>query len=352
MKTNFQVIERTVDKSGWKVIKYDNAQGGDGNKPENVTDNNPNTIWHTDWNGSEFPHEIVIDFGQPYRVEAFIYQGRQDGDNGLVKDFEVSFGNHPKVFGTPSAKGWLDWVSYEQIIDLDQPVTARYMKFTAQSQQRGNGTQFASASELGIIGNKVNASNLNVFPLIENGQYYLREKESGRFLRYVGGNWDDGNYVLGSTRPDNDNYKFTFEPVNEFTNYFHVKAGNGDDYMVQGENNWRVRTDRWRNDRTGWVAVEQVYDQGTQCSYVVLRGVWNGTNHQFGNFDKRDENSYIYFDKGDAAYFQVFPVSTGIDGIQEATKKDNAPFFNASGQRVKKDTHGIVLQNKKKYVNK
>lgn len=45
--------------------------------------------------------------------------------------------------------------------------------------------------------------------------------------------------------------------------------------------------------------------------------------------------------------------SVGIDGVTvgEPVDKD-APVYNLSGQRVSKDTKGILIQNGKKYVNK
>ena len=211
IETDFEEITSDVDKSGWKIYSCDNWQPGD--NPENAIDNKPGTLWHTSWGGSDFPHEIIVDFGQPYNVAAFIYQGRQDGDNGLVRDYEVAFSNNPKVFGAPSAKGSLAWASYEQIIDLDKPVVARYMRFTPQSQQKNGDTQYASVAELSIIGEKTSQATDKPEPVIVEDTYYLREKQSGRYLHYRKG--DDGDLALGElTVPEGDaTYQFTFVPV-------------------------------------------------------------------------------------------------------------------------------------------
>ena len=344
IETDFEEITSDVDKSGWKIYSCDNWQPGD--IPENAIDNKPGTLWHTSWSGSDFPHEIIVDFGQPYNVAAFIYQGRQDGDNGLVKDYEVAFSNNPKVFGAPSAKGSLAWASYEQIIDLDKPVVARYMRFTPQSQQKNGDTQYASVAELSIIGEKVSQATDKPEPVIVEDTYYLREKQSGRYLHYRKG--DDGDLALGElTVPEGDaTYQFTFVPVKGFSTYFKIKNGNNL-WVVEGENNWRYRTSATEPTKyVGWNNVEQQPD-GT----IKLRAVWRGTNHQYSNFDSRNLNSYIYYDKGDGAIFEVVSASTGIKGISDVDgEDDHAPYYNITGQRVKSNAHGVVIHKNKKYV--
>lgn len=345
VETDFEDISHEVDKSKWKIYSCDNWQNGD--NPEKAIDNNTGTMWHTNWSGSDFPHEVVVDFGQPYLINSFIYQGRHDSDNGLVADYEVAFSNNPLVFGTPAAKGKLEWVSYEQIIDLAKPVVARYMRFTALSQQKKEGTQYASAAELGIIGEKSDESVETPQPVITQGTYYLRETQSRRYLHYSPGN--DGDYCLGKmTIPEGDKtYEFTFEPVKGFTTYFYV-ISDGNKYMIEGENNWRYRGGDNPNNYTGWNNVEQQANGN-----IKLRAVWKGTDHKYSNFDKREQDSYIYYDKDSGATFEVISTDTGIEDVLEVNRPDeNAPYYNVNGQRVEKHTPGIIIHQGKKYVNK
>jgi hypothetical protein len=45
--------------------------------------------------------------------------------------------------------------------------------------------------------------------------------------------------------------------------------------------------------------------------------------------------------------------STGIDTVEAATPTDdNAPAYNMMGQRVSRNTRGLVIYRGKKYVNK
>ena len=85
-------INLFVDKSLWKVVSCSSQQGG-GEKVENAIDGDESTIWHTQYgsNEPEPPHEIVVDMAQTYRVKEFIYQGRKDGSNGRIKEYEIYF---------------------------------------------------------------------------------------------------------------------------------------------------------------------------------------------------------------------------------------------------------------------
>ncbi len=348
VKTNFEVIELGVDKSKWKVYSCDNWQNGD--NPEHAIDEDSNTIWHTSWDGSDFPHELIIDLGEQYLIRSFIYQGRQDGNNGLVKEFEVSFSNNPEVFGAPAASGRLDWVNYEQVIDLKEPVEARYMRFTALSQQVNGGTQFASAAEVSILGEKTGNKANKVDPTIENnGTYYLREKQSGSYLQ-LRPNGNDGDYVLGDAGnvPGTKASQFTFARVDKFSTYYTVRNGDTQ-WMSKGENNWRIRAKNAKpTNNEGWINVEQQPD-GT----IKLRGVWNGENHQYFNFDSRNEGSFVFSDKGEGAIFEAISVGSAL--AVKNTPTDNVQkneHYNLLGQRIENDARGIVISQNSKQLNK
>ena len=58
----------------------------------NAIDGDPQTMWHTPWEGPapRFPHELVVEFPKPVRVAGLTCLPRQDGNhNGWIKDYAV-----------------------------------------------------------------------------------------------------------------------------------------------------------------------------------------------------------------------------------------------------------------------
>ena len=53
-------------------------------------DNNPATIWYTNWSGStvpEYPHSVDIDLGNPQSFSKITYLPRTIGVNGTIADY-------------------------------------------------------------------------------------------------------------------------------------------------------------------------------------------------------------------------------------------------------------------------
>lgn len=73
------------------------------------------------------------------------------------------------------------------------------------------------------------------------------------------------------------------------------------------------------------------------------------------NFDVKANSTYYLYMKGSKMSFYGFIFTTsGTTGISDLTadKADaNAPVYNLAGQRVSKDTKGILIQNGKKFIN-
>ncbi len=138
-----------INRSNWKLISADSQHGG--NEARLAFDDDPTTFWHTEWVGTEPtpPHTIVIDMVQLYKVTAVTYLSRQDGtENGMVGGYEVYLSTDGQNWGTPVATGQLKKTTALQLIPLDAPVTARYLKFVALSEI--NGKAWTSAAEISI----------------------------------------------------------------------------------------------------------------------------------------------------------------------------------------------------------
>ena len=143
-------MPRYQDHRQWRIVSCSSYQEGEG-EPIHAIDGNPSTFWHTRWKPDEpkHPHELVIDFGATLRIKAVIYTGREEMENGRVKDYEL-FGSDDGKSWKPMAKpGRLANSADEQLITLSAVASARYMKFVAKSEAHGKA--FASVAELDVI---------------------------------------------------------------------------------------------------------------------------------------------------------------------------------------------------------
>ena len=101
------------------------------------------------WGETSHPHTLIVDMTKEYRVKAFTYLARQDGNqNGMVKDYELYLSEDGTNWGSPVLSGQFKNVTTLQVAELSTIVSARYLKFVAKSEINGNA--WASAAEIGI----------------------------------------------------------------------------------------------------------------------------------------------------------------------------------------------------------
>ena len=93
--------------------------------------------------------QCCFDAGEVKNIKGFIYLPRQDGNNGKIKDYSIQVSMDGKNWGTPVQKGTFDNSSKEKQVEFAKPVQARYIRFTALSEQ--NGQDFASGAEITIL---------------------------------------------------------------------------------------------------------------------------------------------------------------------------------------------------------
>jgi hypothetical protein len=148
-----------VAKVKLKFVKVDseetNNQDGHG---ENAVDGNPNTDWHTQWQGASpgLPHEIIIELLPPSVIKGFTYLPRQDeSDHGTIKDYEFYISDDGENFGQPVKKGAFEPGKREKI-ETFEPIKCRFIKLRAISEI--NGLAWTSAAEIGIIQSGEDAS--------------------------------------------------------------------------------------------------------------------------------------------------------------------------------------------------
>lgn len=131
------------------LVAYSSQQPGD--EAERVLDGDPDTFWHSNYGltVANYPHQLDFDLIEPVKLKGFTLLPRQDGNtNGRIKKYEFSVSDDRKTWKVvatgafPNAEGL-------NTVKFDKPVTARYARFTALSEQHKQ--DFASAAEIGFI---------------------------------------------------------------------------------------------------------------------------------------------------------------------------------------------------------
>ena len=135
-----------------QVVYASSQESGEGDA-SHLTDGDPNTIWHTMYSVTvaKYPHWVDLDAGEVKEIKGFTYLPRQTGGNGNIKDYSIQVSMDGKEWGEPVNKGTFARDSKEKRVLFDKPVKARYIRFTALSEQ--NGQDFASGAEITILAN-------------------------------------------------------------------------------------------------------------------------------------------------------------------------------------------------------
>ncbi|KAF5628787.1 sialidase-1 [Fusarium sp. NRRL 52700] len=137
-----------IDRKKWSVT-CDSVHEGDDCK--NAIDGSGDTMWHTQWEGSEPapPHSITVDMKKSYNVNGISMLPRQDGSqNGYIAQHQVFLSKDGKTWGSPVAYGnWYnDWTVKYANFDT-QP--ARFVKLVALTEANGN--PWTSIAELNVF---------------------------------------------------------------------------------------------------------------------------------------------------------------------------------------------------------
>ena len=149
-KINATASFSKIESIQTEVVYTSSEESGYGDA-KNLTDGDPNTIWHTMFSVTvaKYPHWVDLDAGEVKQIKGFSFLPRQDGSNGNIKDYSISVSLDGKNWGEPVLKGTFENNQKEKKVLFDQPVKARYIRFTALSEQRGQ--DFASGAELVIL---------------------------------------------------------------------------------------------------------------------------------------------------------------------------------------------------------
>lgn len=151
VKTADSLLDWATFTKGWKVVSVDSFQKDEG-EPENAIDGDPSTYWHTEYDPAEpkYPHELTVDTGKIQTFAGFRYLPRQDGGtNGLVGEFKLEVSTDGQNWTETSLNPETIKGRREAVFAFDQPITARYYRFTALKEQ-GKGP-WASGAEIELV---------------------------------------------------------------------------------------------------------------------------------------------------------------------------------------------------------
>jgi beta-galactosidase len=148
-QTKFTAAAGGVDKSGYAIKYVSSQQTGEG-EAAHLIDGDPDTYWHTEYalTVTKHPHTVDIDLGEPKSFKAVAYLPRQDGPNGRVAQYRFAVSDDATNW-TTVAEGRFPRSESRQVVTLQEPVRARYLRFVALSELAGQ--DFASAAEIDII---------------------------------------------------------------------------------------------------------------------------------------------------------------------------------------------------------
>lgn len=99
---------------------------------------------------------------------------------------------------------------------------------------------------------------------------------------------------------------------------------------------------------------ENIATKGTEGTDAYVVGPGNQAFWGYLTFTAEANETYYVFNKNTQIGFGGFeftPSGTSISDIT-ATDDANAPVYNLAGQRVSKDTKGLLIKNGKKFINK
>lgn len=115
-----------LNRSGWRASA--SSEQPISEPASNAIDGSAWTIWHNEWmNGPDkpFPHELIIDLGQPRYFNSFRYLPRSlGGTNGRIANWRFHWSNDGINWGDPVAQGTFPHSAAAQVAS-PVPITGR-----------------------------------------------------------------------------------------------------------------------------------------------------------------------------------------------------------------------------------
>jgi hypothetical protein len=134
-----------LNKSSWSIA-YVSSQEDDG-PATNLLDNNPATVWHTQWKTTQpaHPHTVIVNMNAAQDINGLAFLQRSNL-NGSLKDITV-YTSLDNVNYTSRGSYTLANVNSKQYIKFSSTVSAKYIKIVTASNYAGS--YYAVLAELG-----------------------------------------------------------------------------------------------------------------------------------------------------------------------------------------------------------
>ena len=185
---------------GWSVAFVDSQETvAENGAAANAIDGNPATYWVTQWHPSStpLPHEIQINLGAVYTLNAFQYLPRQDGcANGWISQYEFYVSTDGVNWGSSVASGTFNYgglsttcpgAGVPAALQVNfVPATGQFVRLRALSEVNGN--PWTAAAEINLLGAAA-SQNYSVAQVTLNP------------AAVIGGNSTQGTVTLTSPAP-------------------------------------------------------------------------------------------------------------------------------------------------------
>ncbi|PGH78276.1 hypothetical protein CN899_29020 [Bacillus thuringiensis] len=114
----------------------------------NAIDDNPNTIWHTQWNApNQYPYNLTLDLGKTQTITRVAYLPRQDwSENGIIFNYNIYTSTDGSNYKKVTSGTWEN--NRAKKFATFEPISAKYVKLEVTNGFNG----FASAAEVDILG--------------------------------------------------------------------------------------------------------------------------------------------------------------------------------------------------------
>jgi hypothetical protein len=141
----------TMVNLGARIVRSDSEDCAHGHTADKAIDGDPDTIWHTQWQGGQppFPHEIVVDLQSAQTVRGFKLLPRQDMANGWFTGYEFYVGDNAQPWGAPAATGQFIAEANEKTVECASPQRGRFIRLVAKDGVRGQ--PWAAIAELDVL---------------------------------------------------------------------------------------------------------------------------------------------------------------------------------------------------------
>jgi len=280
----------SIPASLWTILSSSSQEMVGSDTPASkIFDGNPGTFWHSKWlTGSDpVPHEIILDLGKSYTLNAFTYLPRQDSANGRIGAYAFYVGQDGVNWGSPAVTGTFPPGSALQTVPF-APVSGRYVRFLSYGDQ--SGSPYSAMAELGFRG-FVADPNVNQAPngvILTPGQGLAippgasvefaglgSDLNVGQSLSYLW-NFGAGSGVSNSTSESPG--MVTFPNEGTFNVTFTVTDNQGASDPTPGKVTLTVGTGLI--DRTGW-SIHGASSQQTEGANLSASNILDGNPNTF-----------------------------------------------------------------------